>query len=78
MSGLDRKEEEIRRMLDLRHPPLPPGLAARAAGRGRRALRRRRALRAVGWVLLVAGVVAFSVWAALTEPWSARPWWESP
>lgn len=76
MNGLDRKEDEVRRMLDLRHPPLPPGLAARAAARGGRALRRRRAVRAVGWALLAAGTVAFCVWAALVEPWSAPSMWD--
>ncbi|MFI1969063.1 hypothetical protein BLA24_26445 [Streptomyces cinnamoneus] len=73
MSGHDRKEDEVRRMLEGRHPALPPDVVRRAAEEGRRLLRRRRAVRAVGWALLVAVVVAFCVWAAVAEPWAARP-----
>ena len=56
--GADRKEAEIRRMLDAPHPPVPPDLAERAMARGRRIIRRRRARRAIGWLLLLAAVVA--------------------
>ncbi|MBT2386958.1 hypothetical protein [Streptomyces sp. ISL-11] len=73
MSGHDRAEEEVRRMLDVPRPPVPPGLVTRSAGRGRAILRRRRAVRAVAWVLLVAAVTAFCVWAAVAEPWAAPP-----
>ncbi|GAA3047922.1 ferric-dicitrate binding protein FerR (iron transport regulator) [Streptomyces olivoverticillatus] len=73
VSGYDRKEAEVRRMLDAPRPSVPPELAVRAAERGMRLLRRRRALRRVGWVLLTAAVVAFCVWAAVTEPWAAPP-----
>ncbi|WP_338932007.1 hypothetical protein WEB32_21595 [Streptomyces netropsis] len=73
MSAHDRKEEEVRRMLGLGHPRVPPELAARAAARGRGILRARRAVRAVAWVLLLIAVVAFCVWAAIEAPWSAPP-----
>ncbi|KUJ66116.1 hypothetical protein ACZ90_40410 [Streptomyces albus subsp. albus] len=74
MSRADRKEDEVRRMLDRPPRPLvPPRLAVRAAERGHRILRRRRAVRAVGWWLLLAAVVAFTVWAAIVEPWRVPP-----
>ncbi|MCP9206083.1 hypothetical protein [Streptomyces cucumeris] len=73
MSSWDRKEDEVRRLMEGPHPLLPPDLADRAAGRGQRILRRRRAVRAVGWVLLFAAVVAFGVWAAIVEPWTLPP-----
>ncbi|MFI9205400.1 hypothetical protein [Streptomyces sp. NPDC053048] len=78
MSAHDRGADAIRRMLDGPRAPVPADLAARAAGRGRRLLRRRRAVRAVGWALLVAAVVAFCVWAAIAEPWVARPSHQAP
>ncbi|MGX8907998.1 hypothetical protein ACR820_22715 [Streptomyces netropsis] len=73
MSAQDRKEDEVRRMMDLAHPQVPPELAARAAARGRRILRTRRAVEAVTWALLLIAVVAFWVWAAIEQPWSAPP-----
>ncbi|MEU4891186.1 hypothetical protein AB0B12_03650 [Streptomyces sp. NPDC044780] len=73
MSLPDRKENEVRRMLEGPHPALPPDLADRAAERGRRLLRRHRVLRTVGWLLLLAAAVAFGVWAAIVEPWTAPP-----
>ncbi|MBH1935515.1 hypothetical protein I5Q34_14740 [Streptomyces sp. AV19] len=73
MSSCERDREAVRRLLVSCRPAVPPGLAARAAGRGRRLLRARRALRALGWTLLAAAAVAFCVWAALTEPWAVHP-----
>lgn len=73
MSSYDRKEEEVRRMLATGHPAVPPGLAVRAAERGRRVLRGRRAVRAVAWTLLALAVVAFCAWAAIARPWMAPP-----
>ncbi|WP_431042532.1 hypothetical protein ACQUSR_11800 [Streptomyces sp. P1-3] len=74
MSLPDRKEDEVRRMLEAApHPIVPPGLAALAARQGHRMLRRRRVLRTAGWWLLFAAAVAFSVWAALAEPWTTPP-----
>ncbi|MFC0600207.1 hypothetical protein [Streptomyces palmae] len=74
MSRADRREDEVRRMLDRPpRPAVPPRLAALAAERGHRILRRRRAARTLGWWLLLTGVVAFAVWAAIVEPWHAAP-----
>lgn len=73
MSLPDRKEEEVRRMLDGPHPVVPPDLAGLAVGRGRRILARRRALRASAGVLVLAAVVAFTVWAVIAQPWLAPP-----
>jgi hypothetical protein len=70
MSPYDRKEDEVRRLLDGPHPVVPVDLAPRAAERGRRVLARRRVLHAVLWTLLVAAVVTALVLASL--------WWPSP
>ena len=61
----DRKEAEVRRMLDVPHPAAPPDLAERAMARGRRLLRRRRALHALWALLLAAAVVTAVVLAVL-------------
>ncbi|EXU68160.1 hypothetical protein Z951_10490 [Streptomyces sp. PRh5] len=73
MSFPDRKETEVRRMLEGPYPALPPDLADRAAERGRRMLHRHQVVRTIGWLLLLAAVVAFGVWAAIVEPWAAPP-----
>ncbi|MFJ6936936.1 hypothetical protein [Streptomyces sp. NPDC101132] len=74
MSGLpDRKELEVRRMLEGPHPAVPTDLAAQAAVRGARLLRRRRALRRAGWTLLVLAAIAFAVWASIVRPWVVPP-----
>ncbi|MFD3549648.1 hypothetical protein ACFWUW_29380 [Streptomyces sp. NPDC058655] len=79
MSGLpDRGEAEVRRALEGPYPVVPAGLAAGAAARGDRLLRRRRALARVGWALLLAAAAAFTVWAALTRPWAIPPSGISP
>ncbi|MEU3463710.1 hypothetical protein ABZ721_27645 [Streptomyces sp. NPDC006733] len=64
----DRKEEEVRRILDTPHPYVPAELAERAAARGRRILRRRRALHRLLWLLLLAAIVAGVVLAVLRWP----------
>ncbi|MCX4691353.1 hypothetical protein [Streptomyces sp. NBC_01408] len=69
MSSRDGKEAQIRRLLDGPQPVVPADLAAGAAARGDRLLRRRRALRRLGWAVLFAAAVAFAVWASLTQPW---------
>ncbi|RSS49917.1 hypothetical protein EF912_23020 [Streptomyces sp. WAC07061] len=78
MSPLDRKETQVRQLLEGPHPAVPAGLAAAARTHGRRLLRRRRALRRFGWALLWAAAVAFTVWAALTRPWVVPPSGVSP
>ncbi|MGW7005430.1 hypothetical protein ACWGCW_22155 [Streptomyces sp. NPDC054933] len=64
----DRKEVEVRRMLEVPHPPVPADLAERAAAVGRRLLRRRRLLRLALYAVLLAAAVAFTVWAATKWP----------
>ncbi|MCM2577856.1 hypothetical protein [Streptomyces meridianus] len=73
MSAPDRKEQEVRRMLDGPHPVVPPDLARLAVERGRRLLTRRRALRVAAGVLIVVAVAAFTLWAVTAQPWLAPP-----
>lgn len=72
MSRPDRKEDVVRRMLEARPPTVPADLAARAEEHGTRLLRRHRALRRLWWLLLVAAI-AFTVWAAVAQPWVLPP-----
>jgi ferric-dicitrate binding protein FerR (iron transport regulator) len=69
MSPADRRIEEVRRMLDGAHGPLPDDLASRAARRGHRMLRRRRALVAAAWTLAACALAALALWAAAAAPW---------
>lgn len=73
MSGTGRKEDEVRRMLESPRPQVPAELAARAAERGGRLLRRRRVLRRLGLFALIAVVTAFTVWAVVAQPWQVPP-----
>ncbi|MEU1277657.1 hypothetical protein [Streptomyces sp. NPDC005805] len=73
MSGTDRKEGEVRRMMEGRPPTVPQDLAVRAAARGDRLLRRHRVLRLAGWLLLSAALLALLVWALVAEPWLPPP-----
>ncbi|MGX1880915.1 hypothetical protein [Streptomyces sp. NPDC055287] len=73
MSFPDRKQDEVRRMLEGAHPPVPADLGPRAAGRGARLLRRRMLARRLMWLLLGLAVVAFTVWAVLEQPWVTPP-----
>ncbi|MFF5564361.1 hypothetical protein ACFY7Z_03690 [Streptomyces sp. NPDC012623] len=72
-SGLSRKEDEVWHMLRRERPEVPAGLVCRAAVRGARRLRLRRAARRLLWAVLVAAVVVFAVWA-----WTANPWYVPP
>lgn len=73
MSRPDRKEDEVRRMLETHHLPVPADLAARAAEHGTRLLRRHRTVRRAAWLLLMAAAIAFAIWAATVEPWVTPP-----
>ncbi|MEU0375279.1 hypothetical protein ABZ070_35060 [Streptomyces sp. NPDC006283] len=73
MNGPERKEDEVRRMMDGPHPAVPAGLGRLAAEQGARLLRRRRALHRMLLVLLVAAVIAFTAWATVAEPWTVPP-----
>lgn len=73
MSGAGRKEDEVRRMLEGPHPQVPADLAERATELGGRVLRRRRALRRLGLLALIAAVAVFTVWALMVQPWQAPP-----
>ncbi|MFD4766757.1 hypothetical protein [Streptomyces niveus] len=73
MSGHSRKEDEVRRMLDLPHPKVPVDLTARASDHGARLLNRRRTWRLLLWLLVTVAVVAFTVWASAAEPWTVPP-----
>ncbi|MFJ7629325.1 hypothetical protein ACIQZN_22800 [Streptomyces sp. NPDC097595] len=73
MSGTGRREDEVRRMLEGPHPQVPADLAASAAERGGRLLRRRRALRRLWVMALIAAVTAFTVWALAVRPWETPP-----
>jgi ferric-dicitrate binding protein FerR (iron transport regulator) len=77
----NRRDDEVRRLLDTPHPAVPVDLATRAMLRGRRILRRRRIAGAALWTVLVAAIVAGIVVAALTRPWNTAgetgdgTWW---
>lgn len=69
MSLPDRKENEVRRMLEGAHAAVPVDLAARATERGVRLLRRRHGVHAALWTLAVIAAVLFAAWAATAQPW---------
>ncbi|SCK10668.1 hypothetical protein YUYDRAFT_00825 [Streptomyces sp. ScaeMP-e48] len=71
--GGDRKADEVRRMLEGPHPPVPAGLADRAARRGARLLRLRRGVRRTAWWLAGTVFAAFLVWAGVEQPWLPEP-----
>lgn len=60
-------------MLEQSPPPVPPWLHAEAVRRGARLLRRRTLARRAMWLLLLAGSVAFVVWALTARPWVEPP-----
>ncbi|WP_405586786.1 hypothetical protein [Streptomyces sp. NBC_01190] len=78
----NRRDDEVRRLLDTPHPVVPADLGARAMRRGRRIVRRRRALHTTLWLLLTAALLTalaltITFWphpAASTSP-TDNPWW---
>ncbi|MBQ1157365.1 hypothetical protein KBZ21_04135 [Streptomyces sp. A73] len=74
MSLPDRKEAEVRRLLEQRTAePVPADLAERALAEGARLLRWRRALRTALWTGVLAGLLALAVWSLVIQPWSDPP-----
>ncbi|MFD9881297.1 hypothetical protein ACFWZT_07515 [Streptomyces alboflavus] len=74
MSQQERREAVVRGMLDAEGPvSVPPDLHADAVRRGARMLRRRTVVRRLMWLLLLIAVIAFTVWAAETQPWVEPP-----
>ncbi|WP_241777812.1 RNA polymerase subunit sigma-70 [Streptomyces sp. CT34] len=55
------------------HPPVPPGLAARATARGRRLRERRRVLRRTGSLLALLALITLLTWAVVEQPWRPPP-----
>ncbi|MFI8961181.1 hypothetical protein ACIGO8_03620 [Streptomyces sp. NPDC053493] len=73
MNRHERKEDEVRRMMETGHPHVPGDLAARAVARGARLLRRDRTVRRIWWTLLALAALAFVVWASVVRPWEVPP-----
>ncbi|GAA2074007.1 hypothetical protein GCM10009801_27660 [Streptomyces albiaxialis] len=73
----DRKEREVRRLID-GVQPLPPDLAERALAVGTRLARRRRVLRTGVSLLLLVALLALAVWTLAYDPWSSPPPETSP
>jgi cell division septal protein FtsQ len=64
----NRRDDEVRQLLDTPHPAVPAELVARATARGRRTVRRRLLARRALWVLLALALVAGVVLAVLLWP----------
>ncbi|MFI1209162.1 hypothetical protein ACH4UV_16305 [Streptomyces sp. NPDC020802] len=73
MSPVNRREADVRRILEEPQPPVPPELYPEAVRRGGRMLRRRRAALLLIWLLLLAAAVTFVVWASIAQPWVEPP-----
>ncbi|WP_327353805.1 hypothetical protein [Streptomyces sp. NBC_01304] len=69
----DRKETQVRRLLDTALPGVPPGVCPEAVRWGSRIARRRLVAVRLLWLLLFAAVVAFAVWAGIEQPWVEPP-----
>ncbi|MEU1298438.1 hypothetical protein [Streptomyces shenzhenensis] len=68
------REAAARRIMErVPSPPVPPDLYAEVVRRGGRMLRRRTAVRRLLWLVLLAGAVAFAVWAVTARPWVEPP-----
>jgi hypothetical protein len=64
----DRKQDQVRLMLEGPYPPVPPDLAFRARERGRRLLRRRHVLHVITVSALLAALIILLVVAGTTLP----------
>ncbi|KPI06068.1 hypothetical protein OK074_4292 [Actinobacteria bacterium OK074] len=71
--NLREREAAVRHLLEQVPPPVPPDLYAEVVRRGSRMQRRRRLARRTLWLLLIAAVVAFTVWAVVARPWVQPP-----
>lgn len=60
-------------MLERTPPPVPPQLCSDALRHGGRMLRRRTVARRLMWLVLLAAMVAFVVWASTARPWVEPP-----
>ncbi|WP_433892050.1 hypothetical protein [Streptomyces sp. CA-111067] len=69
----NRRDDEVRRLLDTPHPMVPADLPLRAVVRGRRIVRRRRAAHHVLLALLAAAVLAGIVVAVMMWPHHDTP-----
>jgi cell division septal protein FtsQ len=67
------RETAVRRIMERAAPTVPPDLYAQVLRRGGRMLRRRVLARRVARLLLLAAVVAFTVWALTARPWVEPP-----
>ncbi|GHE64711.1 hypothetical protein [Streptomyces capitiformicae] len=67
------RETAVREILERGSVQVPPELCADAMRRGGRMLRRRTAARQLMWLVLLAAVIAFVVWATMTRPWVEPP-----
>lgn len=72
MSLRDR-EAAVRRLMNGAPVQVPPELHGEAVRRGARMLRRRAAARRLLWLVVLAAVTAFVVWASMTRPWVEPP-----
>ncbi len=70
----DRKERDVRRLLDAEPTPMvPPDLYDEVVRRGSRLLRRRIVARRLVWWVAVCGFLAFVVWVAVADPFVPPP-----
>ncbi|WP_217241315.1 hypothetical protein [Streptomyces sp. AC555_RSS877] len=67
------REAAVRRIMERSVPSVPQELYGEVVRRGARMLRRRRAVRRLLWLLLLAATVAFVVWALTAQPWVEPP-----
>ncbi|MER7173019.1 hypothetical protein [Streptomyces mesophilus] len=70
----DRKENEVRRLLDTTGAPaVPAELYDDVVRRGSRLLRQRMVVRRLMWWGAVLGFLAFMVWVAVADPFVPPP-----